>query len=93
MQVRIDNVGNERAPVIVIDDAWPDAKALHALAAQRTDYERTSLYYPGLRSVAPREYAIGMVAALSDVIRSTLGIVGELTITDSTFSLVTIAAE
>jgi hypothetical protein len=93
VQVRIDNVGNERAPVIVVDDVWPDARALHAMAAQRGDYGRTSLYYPGLRSVAPREYATGIVASLRDIIRSALGIAGELTITDSTFSLVTLPAE
>jgi hypothetical protein len=88
VQVRIDKVGDQGAPVIVVDDVWPDARALFETAAQRTNYARTSIYYPGLRSAAPREYAEGIVASLRDVMRDVFA-VSDITITDSTFSLVT----
>ena len=93
MQIRVDHVGNARAPVLVIDDAWPDVRSLLETAAQRTDYSIRALYYPGLRSTAPRDYAEGIVASLTEAIRSTFDLRGELMITDSTFSLVTTPPE
>jgi hypothetical protein len=86
-------VGNARAPVIVVEDAWVNAEALIEEAAQRQDFSARSLYYPGVRSSAPREYAYGIVAALQDLIRSTFELCDELIITDSTFSLVTTPPE
>lgn len=93
MQHRVDYVGKERAPILVIEDAWPDVAALIDIAAQRTDYSVRSLYYPGVRSSAPPEYATQIVAKLAALIRSELGVTGELTITDSTFSIVATPAE
>lgn len=88
MQHRVDYIGNARAPILVIDDAWPDASALIEMAAARTDYCARSLYYPGVRSTAPTEYAHSTVARLRDLIRTTFALAGEMVITDSTFSLV-----
>lgn len=93
MQHRIDFVGHDRAPVIVIEDAWPNAHALVELAAARKDFERKSLYYPGVRSPAPVDYATGIVAQLTDLIRSTFALEDEIVITDSTFSIVSTPAE
>jgi len=90
---RVDYVGKGRAPVLVIEDAWPDPDALLALAAQRTDYARTSLYYPGLRSAAPREYALPLLESVRELVRETFGFKDEVVITDSSFSLVTTPAE
>jgi uncharacterized protein DUF6445 len=47
-----------------------------------------SLYYPGLRSSAPPEYANAILAGLAELIRSTFGLQDELVVTDSTFSIV-----
>jgi Family of unknown function (DUF6445) len=93
MQIRLDHVGHARAPVLVIDDAWTDVQSLIEIAVGRSDYAVRALYYPGLRSSAPPDYARQIVAALSDTIRSTFGLRGELAITDSTFSLVATAPE
>lgn len=88
MQVRVDFVGRERAPVIVIDDVWPDARGLFEHAAARQDYRASSLYYPGIRCAAPREYAQGIVDSLADLMRRELGIGGDPKITDCVISLV-----
>lgn len=93
MQTRVDFVGNDRAPVIVIDDVWPDARSLFEHAAGRTDYGASSLYYPGLRCAAPKEYARDIVQSLSGLIRNALGIQDPLAITDSVISLVTTPPE
>lgn len=93
MQVRVDYIGNERAPVVVIEDLWPHPQELVDLAAGRTDYSARSLYYPGVRSSAPVEYARAVTAQLNDLILETFGLPGGLAITDSTFSLVVTPAE
>ena len=88
MQHRVDYIGNARAPVLVIENASPDPYALVEIAAARNDYRTRSLYYPGVRSSAPPEYAHATVARLRDLLRTTFDLVGELVITDATFSLV-----
>jgi hypothetical protein len=88
LQFRVEYIGNERAPVVVVDDVWPEPQALIEAAAGRSDYSVRSLYYPGVRSSAPPDYARAITAQLREVIRATFGFTGEMTITDSTFSLV-----
>ena len=88
MQIRVDHIGNERAPVIVIEDAWSDPQSLVEAAAARTDYSVRSLYYPGVRSSAPPDYAHAITRQVRDIIVSTFALKDPLTITDSTFSLV-----
>lgn len=93
MQIRVEYIGNERAPVVVVENVWPEPQALIEAAAGKSDYSVRSLYYPGVRSSAPPDYARAVTAQLSDIIRSAFGFSGELTITDSTFSLVATPAE
>jgi len=93
LKVRVDYIGNDRAPVIVIENVWHDPQALVEAAAARTDYSVRSLYYPGVRSSAPPEYAHAITAQLGELIQSTFDLRGELQITDSTFSLVATPAE
>ncbi|HET9862231.1 MAG TPA: DUF6445 family protein [Steroidobacteraceae bacterium] len=88
MQIRVDYIGNERAPVIVIEDVWADPQSLVEAAAHRTDYSVRSLYYPGVRSNAPPEYVRALTAQLTPLIQSTFGVGDPLQITDATFSLV-----
>ena len=93
MQFRVDHVGNARIAVLLVENAWPSPHALIEAAASRDDYGARSLYYPGIRSPAPPEYARDIVATLQDLIRSTFELPGELVITDSSFSLVTTPAQ
>ena len=88
LQFRVEYIGNERAPVVVVEDVWPEPQALLESAAGKSDYSVRSLYYPGVRSSAPPDYARAITAQLAQIIKSTFGFDGELTITDSTFSLV-----
>ncbi|HKE96162.1 MAG TPA: DUF6445 family protein [Povalibacter sp.] len=88
MQTRIDYIGNMRAPILVVEDAWPNPQGLIDIAAHRNDYSARSLYYPGLRSSAPPEYAQAMLAQLRELIHSTFALPDPIAITDSTFSLV-----
>jgi hypothetical protein len=89
MDCRVEHVGRLRAPVLVIENAWPAARDLLETAARRRDYARTSLYYPGLRTPAPEDYARGLLESVADLMRSTFGLQGPIEHTDSNFSLVT----
>ena len=93
MHTRVDYVGHDRAPVIVVEEVWPDAGSLFEQAASRTDYGTSSLYYPGLRCAAPQEYARAIVDSLSTLIHGAFGMNGVLAITDSVISLVTTPPE
>jgi hypothetical protein len=93
LHFRVDHIGNERAPVAIVEDAWPEPRSLVESAVARTDYSVRSLYYPGVRSSAPPEYAHGMTDRLREIIASTFGMRGELSITDCTFSLVATPAD
>jgi hypothetical protein len=88
VQHRVDYIGNDRAPILVIESAWPEPRELIEIAAARRDYRIRSLYYPGVRSSAPPEYAHSIAARLRDLIRTTFELDDEMVITDSTFSLV-----
>jgi hypothetical protein len=93
LQSRVDYVGLDRSPVLVIDDVWDSPGELIEEAAAKQDYAALSLYYPGVRSSAPRPYALGITKNLQDLISETFELRAELTITDSTFSLVATPAE
>ena len=93
LQFHVDYIGNERAPVLVVEELWPQARSLIDVAASKSDYSARSLYYPGVRSSAPAEYARAVTEQLRELIHSTFGLTGELTITDSTFSLVATPTE
>ena len=93
MQSRVDYIGFERSPVLVIDDVWDSPETLIAQAAAKQDYSAQSLYYPGVRSSAPHAYALAITQSLREMIRATFALTDDLTITDCTFSLVATPAE
>jgi len=88
LEFRVDHIGNERSPVLVIENVWPDPQLLIDHAARKTDFSARSLYYPGIRSSAPPEYSRAITGQLTEIVLSTFGLSGPLAITDSTFSLV-----
>ena len=88
MDYRIDHIGSSLAPILVIENVWPDPQALIDAAAAKHDYSLRSFYYPGVRSSAPPEYAYALVAELEALIRDTFQLSDKLSITDCTFSMV-----
>lgn len=85
---RVDYIGNSRAPILVIENAWPEPLSLVDVASSKHDYSLRSFYYPGVRSSAPPEYAHAIVAKLEQLICQTFNLSSTLNITDSTFSLI-----
>jgi hypothetical protein len=93
LQSRVDYVGHDRSPILIVDDVWNSPGELIEQASAKQDYAALSLYYPGVRSSAPRPYALAITRSLRDLIRETFSLTSDLAITDSTFSLVATPAE
>ena len=88
---RIDHVGTERAPVIVIDNFVAEPEALVAHAASLAPFapaEQT--FYPGVRAPAPLDFVQGVHAYVEAACRAAFGL-GAMTVTSGawTYSLVT----
>jgi len=87
----VEHVGNERAPVLVIDNFLSDAQILIDYAAAHSEFESESdTFYPGVRAPIPPIYTFAARAFLNDVICSAFSL-GDSRVAKelSTFSLVT----
>ena len=67
MQFRVDYIGNERAPVVVIDNVWPEPQALIEAAAAKSDYSVRSLDTATLAELHGAGYLHAMYAMLSSL--------------------------
>lgn len=54
--MRVEWVGNERNPVVVIDDFAPDPQSVHSVARDLNFVTMPDQYYPGKRAIAPAAY-------------------------------------
>jgi len=72
IHARVDRVGAERSPVIVIDNFASDPQALVDLAASLAPFAPAArTYYPGVTAAAPMSFALGAHAYLDGLIRQT----------------------
>jgi len=55
-RMRVDWVGNERNPVVVIDDFAPDPQCMRGVARDLSFVTMPDQYYPGTRAIAPADY-------------------------------------
>lgn len=65
-------VGNERTPVVIIDDVvrWPNALIEHA--ATQADFSSEGVQgYPGVRAELPAQYASALIPKLKEIIAET----------------------
>ncbi len=93
MNVRKLIVGAEQAPLLVIDDAAPNADELVGLAAEQT-FTAQGRYYPGIRCLAPPRYQQFLLTAFRDALLDCLGVSGgALRLSMCHYSLVTTPAE
>ena len=89
MNVRKLWVGVEKAPLLVIDDAVPNADELVDLAAAQT-FAVQGRYYPGIRCVAPARYQQFLLTAFRDAFVDCLDVSGgALRLSMCHYSLVT----
>lgn len=86
-EIRIERVGHEGAPVVVIDGFVREPQLLEALAAT-SNFAAMGAHYPGLRAMVPTPLVAQCVAPVADVIAATFGVAPELGLIEAMFSLV-----
>ena len=86
--VRIDRIGREGQPVVVVDGFSPDPDALVAEAARLT-YQPVGPHYPGVRAPAPPSYFRDAGGLLADIVREVFGAEDRLSVDRAWFSLAT----
>jgi hypothetical protein len=85
--VKVEFIGQEREPVVVVDHCAPDPDALVREAASR-DYQPLGAFYPGLRAHAPKAYFESLGPLLAKVTREVFGYRRELKLVRALYSLV-----
>jgi len=86
--VKVEFIGQEREPVVIVDGCAPDPDALVRDAAL-ADYQPLGAFYPGVRAPAPGAYFNALGPLLAKVMREVFGYRQELKLVRALYSLVT----
>jgi hypothetical protein len=86
--IRIEPIGRERQPVIVIDGFVPDPGHLRR-AAEALRYDVMGRHYPGLRAEVSPGDVEAYLAPVRDIIARVFGYPGDLEIISAGYSIVT----
>jgi hypothetical protein len=86
--IRIEEIGRERQPVIVIENFVPNFGHLRA-AAQMMEYRTLGRHYPGLRAEVATADVEAYLAPVRDLISEVFGCPGGLDLISAGFSIVT----
>lgn len=86
--VRIERIGTEQQPVIVIDDFVPDPGRLRA-AAERLEYREMGRHYPGLRAEVAGDDVDAFLEPVQQLIAETFGFREPARVISAGYSIVT----
>ena len=86
---RVDYIGNEKTPVLVIDNFLHEAEVLLGFAVKFGDFHDGTDYYPGIQSKVPDFYSEALQTYLREIICQTFNITPEnISHSQSMYSLV-----
>lgn len=86
--IRVDHVGKEREPVVVVENFSPDPEALIA-AAEGLPFAPMGQYYPGIRAPVTPAYFEGLAPVVTPVMRELFGARERIGFTRALYSLAT----
>lgn len=89
---RVEHIGQERQPVIVLDNFCPAPAALRA-HAERLAYRPMGPHYPGLRAAVDAETCAALLAPVQGLIGEVFGVNIPVAVVFAAFSLVTYPSE
>lgn len=72
--VKVERVGREQQPVVVVDGILRDPESVVRLAVERLRFVPAQSNYPGLNAAAPSEYAAAMMRAVAPLVHETFGV-------------------
>lgn len=92
MSMRVETIGAEAQPLVILDDFAPDPDALrgHAAAAGFTPALN---HYPGVRAELPPSYLATQLPVIAAAVAEAFGRAGPLTVVDASFSIVSTPAD
>ena len=86
---RVDYVGNEKTPVLIIDNFLYEAEALLGFAVKYGEFRDGTNFYPGIQSQAPAFYSHALQTYLPKIICEAFGLKLEnINYSQSTYSLI-----
>lgn len=87
----VAHVGNERSPVLIVDNFLSDPGVLIDYAATHCEFDSvTDAFYPGVRAPIPQIYTFAVRSFLGDLISASLGLGASRVVKElATFSLAT----
>lgn len=92
--VRVEPVGVERQPVVIIDNFLEGAERLVDVVADEKGFSDQTGLYPGIRSPAPRAYLMALYSFLPPILEEAFALRREaFTHVESVYSLVTTPPE
>ncbi|WBO20704.1 DUF6445 family protein [Sphingomonas abietis] len=86
--IRIEHIGRERQPIIIIDDFVPEPDRMRT-AAEALDYRPMGRHYPGLRAEVPAHDIEAYLAPVQDLISHVFGYSRTPEIISAGYSIVT----
>jgi hypothetical protein len=90
--LRIETVGAEARPLVILDDFAPDPDALRHFAADAA-FVPALHHYPGIRAPLPAGYFDARLPAIAEAVARAFGRTGAITVIDASFSIVTTPVE
>ena len=89
--VRIEAIGIEAQPLVVLDDFAPDPDGLRRFA-QGADFIPALNHFPGVRSALPADYLATQLPLIATAAVEAFGLTGPITLVDASFSIVSTPA-
>lgn len=84
----VERFGQEREPIVIIDDFYSDLEALRKDAALKS-YQKLGPFYPGIRAQANPTYLGERMALLTEVLKDVFDFQTGANLTECAYSLVT----
>lgn len=85
--VRIESIGAEAQPLVILDDFAPDPDGLRSFA-QAADFTPALNHFPGVRAALPADYLATQLPIIAMAAAEALGRSGSITVVDASFSIV-----
>lgn len=86
--VRVETIGHEQTPIVIIDDALQTPQA-HIDNARQQNFKPLAPHYPGIRAPATRAYLAEMMPGILPILRDTFGFAHGADVAECFYSLVT----
>ena len=90
--VRVETIGDEAQPLVVLDDFAPDPDELRRFA-MATDFSPALNHFPGVRAALPDTYLAAQLPVIAAVAQRAFARAGPVTVVDASFSIVSTPAE